>query len=400
MQPPTSTTDRWHVSASALPPIVLALVTAIVAVLGFVLWSTNNIDQRALERQTTTVSHVMEGRLSRILHELASVALSEETLRRTTTEFDPRWIDQHVARWLSDFFGHDRTVVLDAANNPVYVLVEGAHVDNAAFELADPTEQGSWELEEGDEAWVAQIAGDLGLSEVHAVDKWPFGTLHNGLLSRLPVATFQAPESPDLSGDTYANDITRLPAKASIVIEGHGRLTVVSTHLKSGFDDDDELRRAVDAWRTVQAALPATERTLVAGDLNAELGETVESPSAFTSTPGGLPSTYELGADMRSKMTVGGGLPNDAFVPYDEAGLVPFEPRQRDGSDGTRWVSGRRIDYLHATPDLDDTAVGAEVFDCDDQALDGPIDFGEPAASDLCARASDHLPLVVELLFE
>ncbi|MGV8854413.1 MAG: putative bifunctional diguanylate cyclase/phosphodiesterase [Devosia sp.] len=113
--------------------MVLALVTAVIAVLGFVLWSTNNIDQRALERQDDTISHVIDGRLSRILHELASVAINDETLARSATTLDIDWIDKHVAGWLRDFFGHDRTVLLDAADHPVYLMVDGVQADTTAF---------------------------------------------------------------------------------------------------------------------------------------------------------------------------------------------------------------------------------------------------------------------------
>ena len=105
--------------------MVLALIASILAVLGFVVWSTGNIDQRAAERQTTMISHVIEGRLSRIVHEVASVAISDETMFRTGAAFDDDWINANVGGWLHRYFGHDRTILLSAQDNPVYVMVDG-----------------------------------------------------------------------------------------------------------------------------------------------------------------------------------------------------------------------------------------------------------------------------------
>ncbi|WP_193334951.1 putative bifunctional diguanylate cyclase/phosphodiesterase [Devosia beringensis] len=129
MQPATSTIERWHPTTVALLPMVLALITAVVAVLGFVVWSTGNIDQRAAERQTTMISHVVEGRLSRIVRETASVAINDETLRKTSAAFDSNWIETNVGEWLYRYFRHDQTILLSAQGAPVYAMVDGAAVD-------------------------------------------------------------------------------------------------------------------------------------------------------------------------------------------------------------------------------------------------------------------------------
>ena len=138
MQPATSKIERWHLSTVALMPVLLAMITAIIAVLGFVLWSTNNIDERAAERQTTMVSHVIDGRLSRVIHEMASVAISNQTLLKTGLTPDIDWIDANLAGWLHRYFGHDRTIVLNAQDAATYVMVDGAAVDvDAARPMID-----------------------------------------------------------------------------------------------------------------------------------------------------------------------------------------------------------------------------------------------------------------------
>ncbi len=124
--------ERRHPSTLALLPMVLALITAAVVVLGFVFWSTSNIDQRAAERQSSMIAHVIEGRLSRIARETASVAFNDDTLRNAGPGLNPDWFDAHLGGWLHRNFHHDRTILLDAQDMPVYVMVDGEIAEAAS----------------------------------------------------------------------------------------------------------------------------------------------------------------------------------------------------------------------------------------------------------------------------
>ena len=139
MQPKTSTLERWQFSAAVLLPVVLALVITAAAVLGFVFWSTASIDQRALERQTAMFEQVIEARRARLAHELASVASWDDAVVNTRLMFNFNWVDSNLGKWMYDFFGHNRSVVLDSLTQPLYVMDNGVSVDVSAYKrIASP----------------------------------------------------------------------------------------------------------------------------------------------------------------------------------------------------------------------------------------------------------------------
>ena len=106
--------------------MVLAVVTSALAVLGFVAWSTGNIDHRAAERQTSMMSNVLEHRQARIVREISSVAVNDQTLINTGQAFDSDWVEVNLGGWLHRYYNHDRTVLLNPQDIPVYAMVDGA----------------------------------------------------------------------------------------------------------------------------------------------------------------------------------------------------------------------------------------------------------------------------------
>jgi diguanylate cyclase (GGDEF)-like protein len=142
MQPKTSTLERWQFSAAVLLPVVLALVITAAAVLGFVFWSTANIDERALERQSAMFRQVIEARRTQLEHELASVAVRDDTVVNTRLMFNFNWVDRNLGKWMHEFFGHNRIVVLDALAQPLYMMEDGVSVDQRAYhDIASPVQQ-------------------------------------------------------------------------------------------------------------------------------------------------------------------------------------------------------------------------------------------------------------------
>ncbi len=126
MQSKSTTAQRWQFSTSVLLPVILTMVATAAAVLGFTLWSTANIDERALERQSRMVAHVLSAQRNQIRHDQQGVAIWDDALLATKLAPDRAWIDKNLGVWMHDFFGHDRSVVLDAGNQPIYVMEDGA----------------------------------------------------------------------------------------------------------------------------------------------------------------------------------------------------------------------------------------------------------------------------------
>ncbi|WP_137152860.1 EAL domain-containing protein [Devosia sp. FKR38] len=125
MQPQPSSATRRHVPVAVLLPVVLVLALAIVALLGFVVWSTTNIDQRSLERQKDSIARVLQFRRSQIEVQATSVAVWDETLINTKLAFNANWIERNLSSRMHENFGYDALVVVDASNKPLYAMVDG-----------------------------------------------------------------------------------------------------------------------------------------------------------------------------------------------------------------------------------------------------------------------------------
>jgi len=126
---PKSTLQNWQFSASVLLPVVVTLIIIAAAVLGFVFWSTADIDQRALGRQSTMVAHVLSTKRTQMVQEQQSVAVLDDAVINTKLVFNATWVHHSIGKWLHDFYGHDRVAVLGPGDKPLYMMENGDQVD-------------------------------------------------------------------------------------------------------------------------------------------------------------------------------------------------------------------------------------------------------------------------------
>ena len=248
------------------------------------------------------------------------------------------------------------------------------------------------EIDEPELGHVKTLGEDLGYTTVLVPATNPFGDIRNAIMTRLPVIDSHIHKPAELSSDGQANDVTRYPL--SITVDVGQPLTVVNQHWKSGFDDSDEFRRAIDSERTAQAAALAGEWVIVMGDVNQEIDDAPTSPSTFTSVPAGMPNDFWLGGDLYDRLDAG-GIVNDAFNAPAGIGLDIVEAKQLDGRFDTRDESGRRIDYIMGSAAVRNTAV-AEVYDSRDDGDGGLSKAGLALAREVSAAASDHFPVIAE----
>jgi endonuclease/exonuclease/phosphatase family metal-dependent hydrolase len=246
---------------------------------------------------------------------------------------------------------------------------------------------------------LSALADALGYPTVEVPSSQPFGSIGNAVLSRLPVEEVRFPTSAQLSGDRGAEDQTRLPAVLVAQVPGADvELTVVGVHLKSGFEEADLFRRAVDAHRAAQAAAggEGSDLWMVMGDFNEDLADNPQDLPSFSALPAGLPYDYALGDDLAGDLGAPEGLVANPFAPLEALGLSPLEITQRDGSLTTRPTSNRRIDYIWLS-DGTRTAGGlrGEVYTSAQESIEGIADGGEPLSYNASNHASDHLPLLV-----
>jgi len=247
----------------------------------------------------------------------------------------------------------------------------------------------------GEEGLFTKLVAGLGYEAVVPLIN-PFGGQRNAVLARLPVLDMTVWSSPALSGDTQANDVTRLPVTVVVQTPWGTSLAVTTEHCKAGFGDIDGFRRTVDARRTLQAALATdADAQLVMGDFNEDLDALTQSPDpaiVFTVLPSGAPVSYQLGTDLAQELP--SGISADPFAQLLAAGLQPVDAAQRDGRTETR-DSGRRLDYIWRDTAL--VLLGSEVYDSRDEDLDGGLPKAGAALPRETSRdASDHLPVIVD----
>ncbi|NCG18598.1 MAG: hypothetical protein GWP91_06260 [Rhodobacterales bacterium] len=220
------------------------------------------------------------------------------------------------------------------------------------------------EIDDVDVEDVRALAAELGYDTLFVPESNPFGDLRNALMTRLPAENGRAHQAGNLSSDGGANDLTRLPVSLNLT---QLDLTLVSNHWKSGYDEPGEFRKCTDSIRTLQAANVAspTGRFILMGDVNHEATEGAQSPVEWTSLPSGTPSSFRLGQDIADQLS-DGGIRNDPFALFADAGLSVVDAAQLDGRLATRPVSGRRIDYLMLSQALTGSIVQAEIYDSTD----------------------------------
>jgi len=125
---------RRHVAAGIVVPVVLSLVAMAATVGGFVLWSTGNSDARAVQRQAALIDHAMRGYFTQQIANQESWTIWDETVARTSTNFDPDWIDENLGTEFYESYGYEQTAVLDGDDRPVYLMQDGHAVKPAFLE--------------------------------------------------------------------------------------------------------------------------------------------------------------------------------------------------------------------------------------------------------------------------
>ena len=228
------------------------------------------------------------------------------------------------------------------------------------------------------------------------------GGITNACLSRLPLVQGRSRSSDDISSSAWANETGRDIVTVRVRLPNGRHLLVVNAHLKSGFGDDDRVRRQVEALRVRD--LLRQHRKVHPGDAEVVLGDFNEIVNGsnlgrvYTKAPYGMPWSYKLGADISYPITY------DPFATFKAEKLTLTRPTHEDSTTNfaTRIPSGKRIDFiLFRGADL----LGDEVYEaCVDNGVDdGPKGnylakkSGKPLPCGTNKVASDHRPVFADL---
>lgn len=251
---------------------------------------------------------------------------------------------------------------------------------------------------QADSTNLLNLASDLGYNYTSIAPGGPFGSDRAAFLSEFPLLVGKAWSAAQLSGDPAANDITRYILEAEIDVTGTADfMYLVVNHWKSGSANVDEFRRAIESQRVAQVAVHYDDATpfVLMGDANADVRDGPQTPLVFTAEPtSSLPADFETGTDIRAQFT-SGGLPNKPFQPLTNLATL-LDAKQVDGDYATRPASGRRLDYLFASPLI--SLHGAQVYASTDEGKLGSLPLeGPPLPAPTSALASDHLPVFADL---
>ena len=129
----TEERNKWRFSSRVLLPILVVGTAAIALVAGVLFLATRESDDIASERQYLLVSHALTASFAKITRDQESVSVWDEAVQRSKGDLDFDWFDANFGIWLYDYFGHDRTYVLDANDKPIYGMMDGERADPSSF---------------------------------------------------------------------------------------------------------------------------------------------------------------------------------------------------------------------------------------------------------------------------
>jgi diguanylate cyclase (GGDEF)-like protein len=101
-------------------PAAICLLLTAAAVLGFVMWTTQGIDRRALERETDLAARAVERQLRDIKQAQESVTIWDDALVHTMALDDKSWLDNNLGTWLYEFYGFHAACIYAATGELIY----------------------------------------------------------------------------------------------------------------------------------------------------------------------------------------------------------------------------------------------------------------------------------------
>jgi diguanylate cyclase (GGDEF)-like protein len=127
---------NWRFSFKVLLPVVIAIVVTLGVSVGFILWSAIKSDDRALERQSRVVNHMIEKAKQTIATQQDAVTEWDEAVEalRGGRSIDRTWVADNLGYDVFAQYAHNRIYVLDPQLNPIYAMREGSDAALDTFE--------------------------------------------------------------------------------------------------------------------------------------------------------------------------------------------------------------------------------------------------------------------------
>src|SRR6218665_3334733 len=101
-------------------PIAIVMLLVGAAMVAVILYSARKMDENIVSSQTELIDNSLNARLTRSLSEVRSVAWWDEAVTKSRGTIDTGWLDLEVGAFMTESFHHDRIMILDEQNRPVY----------------------------------------------------------------------------------------------------------------------------------------------------------------------------------------------------------------------------------------------------------------------------------------
>ena len=127
--------SRWKFSLSVMLPVIAAVAVTLALAAGFVLWSAQRTDDRALERQRSLAVKMIETAKADF-----ETTQRDQVLRYDAVDVfldgkpDADSIDGYFGEDEYDTYGHEQVYVLDPQLNPLYAAREGEASDASGYD--------------------------------------------------------------------------------------------------------------------------------------------------------------------------------------------------------------------------------------------------------------------------
>lgn len=119
-------------SFQATLAIVLVGVLFMILLAGYAIFAARQIDARVAKEEQTQVGLFLSSRLSTLQTEQQTITAWDDSVLHVS-KLDMAWISENIGVFMQDGFGHNAAFVLDAADQPVYAMSNGADAPPNVF---------------------------------------------------------------------------------------------------------------------------------------------------------------------------------------------------------------------------------------------------------------------------
>ncbi len=113
--------------------MIVAVLVTVGTATWFIVWSTTKSDDRALERQTRLVSHILAKEHEYLGDQLADISPWDDAVYALEDGIDIDWVDDNLGADFYENYGHNRLYVLDPDLKPIYAMRDGGKTDLSAY---------------------------------------------------------------------------------------------------------------------------------------------------------------------------------------------------------------------------------------------------------------------------